>query len=255
MKANIEIKVGDNKYYKQLILLKLGSNVVLLFTFCFFSCSVFDEPPNSSDYGQVYDIDGNKYLTIEIGNQIWMAENLKTTSFSNGDPIQEIKKDSEWGRALNEPEVIKPAWSYYENNISFNEDNGKLYNWYAIADNRNCCPDGWRIPTKSDFETMLSSLGDKKKAIRSIKKEGDIWPKSDKANNNSGFSAFPSGYRNNGGNFFDFGKVACFWTSDSFIGSYSRSVKEGFFTSENLDDYVFNGYSKEYGLGVRCIKE
>ncbi|WP_169786467.1 FISUMP domain-containing protein [Cyclobacterium amurskyense] len=234
------------------VFLKVVNNCKYLVILVFFSCLA--EPPKTSEYGELYDFDGNKYLTIKIGNQIWMAENLKTTSFSNGDPIQELRSNSEWGRPLNVPEVIKPGWSYYENDPLNNEFHGKFYNWYAIADQRNCCPDGWRIPTKLDFDTMMSFLGDKKEALRKIKKDGDVWPKSDKANNKSGFSAYPSGYRNNGGDFYDLGRITDFWVSDSYINSNNQSVKQGLIISSGVDDYGYNGYSKEWGHSVRCIK-
>ena len=235
------------------VFLKVVNNCKYLVIFIFFSCLA--EPPNISEYGELYDSDGNKYLTIKIGNQIWMAENLKTTSFSNGDPIQELRSNSEWGRPLNVPEVIKPGWSYYENDPSNNEFHGKFYNWYAISDNRNCCPDGWRIPTRSDFESMFAFLGGENEAIQKIKKEGTVWPNSDRANNDSGFSVYPSGYRNNGGSFYDLGNMANFWVSDSYLNVNSVSVKNGLIILAHTDDFGWNGYSKEWGLSVRCIKQ
>jgi uncharacterized protein (TIGR02145 family) len=228
---------------------------LLFLALIFFSCNSTEDPIINPEFGEVIDIEGNKYTTVNIGSQIWMAENLKTASFSNGDPIQELRSDSEWGRPLNFPEVIKPGWSYYENNPSNNEIHGKIYNWYAIADNRNCCPDGWRIPTRSDFETMFGFLGGENEAIRKMKMGGTVWPNSDRANNDSGFSVYPSGYRNNGGSFYDLGNMANFWVSDSYLNVNSISVKYGLMILANTDDFGWNAHSKEWGLSVRCIKK
>lgn len=219
-------------------------------------CSESEEPINDNpkqEFGEVSDIEGNKYLTIQIGSQIWMAENLKTIYFSNGDAIPNLISDSDWGRPTSSPEVIKPGWSYYQNNSSNNVFNGKLYNWYVISDQRNCCPEGWRIPTKSDFDKMLNFLGGNNEALQKMKKEGTIWPQSDLANNNSGFSAFPSGYRNNGGSFDGLGLTTDFWVSDPLPNSnsayYGLSIRSG------IETAFWNGFTKEFGLSVRCIKK
>lgn len=229
--------------------------LILFFAVAFFGCSESEDPiTDNSDpeFGEVFDVDGNKYLTIKIGDQVWMAENLKTTLFSNRQAIPEIRANSDWGRPINSPEVVKPGWSYYQNDPANNIFHGKLYNWYAISDTRNCCPEGWKIPSKSDFEKLVNSLGSETEALQKIKKEGTIWPQIDLANNQSGFSAFPSGYRNNGGSFDGLGLNTSFWLSDPVPNAnafYGMAIFSG------IESVVWNGYQKEFGLSVRCIKK
>jgi hypothetical protein len=88
----------------------------------------------------VTDFDGNAYPIVTIGSQVWMAENLKTTHFSNGDPIPLIQ-DNSWSTQNS------AAMCFYENNPANKDLLGGLYNWWAINDSRNIAPAGWRIPT------------------------------------------------------------------------------------------------------------
>jgi uncharacterized protein (TIGR02145 family) len=234
--------------------------------FIFFACLIFgcsgtenpDQNFNDQEFGEIADIQGNKYLTIKIGDQIWMAENLRTSVFANGDPIPELKTNSEWGRPTNSPEVIKPGWSNYNNNPSNDTFNGKFYNWYAISDSRNCCPTGWKIPTKSEFEKLIQFLGSGNEALRKIKKDGIVWPQSDLSNNKSKFSAFPSGYRNNGGSFYDLGISTSWWTSDLYPSTPqfqdSPLIYWGVMIRSGAESPNWGGTSKEFGLSVRCIK-
>lgn len=234
----------------------MKKHLVIIFALIFFGCSESEEPitdNSDTEFGEVFDADGNKYLTVSIGDQVWMAENLKTTIYSNGEAIPELRSNSDWGRPTSSPEVIKPGWSYYENDPSNNTFNGKLYNWYAISDSRNCCPNGWGIPTKSDFEKLLTFLGSENEALRKLKKEGTIWPQIDLTNNQSGFSAFPSGVRNNGGSFDDLGLKTSFWVSDPFPNA--NSVYYGLAIVSGRESEIWNGYSKEFGLSVRCLKK
>ena len=90
---------------------------------------------------QVSDVDGNTYQTVVIGDQNWMAENLKTTRYATGDTIPNVINKEKW---LN---LTDGAWSYYKNDEKFNEVYGKLYNWYNVIDERNVCPNGWHVPS------------------------------------------------------------------------------------------------------------
>lgn len=91
--------------------------------------------------GTVTDVDGNVYNTIQIGNQWWMAENLKVTHYRNGEAIPNVTSDSEWSN------LTTGAYCSYDNNNSFIETYGLLYNWYAVDDARDLAPEGWHIPT------------------------------------------------------------------------------------------------------------
>jgi uncharacterized protein (TIGR02145 family) len=104
-------------------------------------------------YGAVNDIDGNTYKTIVIGTQTWMAENLKTTKYRNGDTIPTNLTNAAWSDATT------GAYAIYNNDAANNTIYGKLYNWYAVTDSRNICPVGWHVPSDSEWTTLVNYLG------------------------------------------------------------------------------------------------
>ncbi len=95
--------------------------------------------------GMVTDIDGNRYLTVTIGTQVWMRENLRTTRYSNGDPIPGVLINSDWTA------LSTGAWSWYDHDPEKDTPYGKLYNWYAVNDNRGLCPTCWHVPTDTEW--------------------------------------------------------------------------------------------------------
>jgi uncharacterized protein (TIGR02145 family) len=101
------------------------------------------------------DADGKVYKSVIIGNQSWMAENLNTSKFRNGDPIPEAKTDEEWIKAA---ENKQPAWCYLDNNPE-NSKYGRLYNWYAVNDPRGLAPNGWHIPSEYEWEQLSRKTG------------------------------------------------------------------------------------------------
>jgi hypothetical protein len=100
----------------------------------------------------VKDIEGNVYKTITIGNQVWMAENLKTTKLNDGTGIPIVTENSSW-EAIN-----TPAYCYYDNNSSNNSVYGALYNWYAVKTNK-LCPKGWHVPYDKEWTNLKPLLG------------------------------------------------------------------------------------------------
>ena len=100
----------------------------------------------------VKDIDGNKYKTIKIGTQIWMAENLKTTHFNDGTSIVQIDKYDDWKG------LISPAYCWYANDSTNKEVYGALYNWYAV-NTKKLCPKGWHVPTDEEWKQLEICLG------------------------------------------------------------------------------------------------
>lgn len=95
--------------------------------------------------GKVTDIDGNTYKTVKIGNQWWIAENLKVTHYRNGDAIPEVTDNEQW-KNLN-----SGAYCAYDNNESNAAVYGYLYNWYAMNDSRNIAPEGWYVPSDEEW--------------------------------------------------------------------------------------------------------
>ena len=93
---------------------------------------------------------------IQIGNQFWTRRNLNVDKFFNGDSIIEAKSIQEWDKAGDNKQ---PAWCYYENDSGNAALYGKLYNWYAVNDKRGLSPEGWLIPSNSDWLKMIYYLG------------------------------------------------------------------------------------------------
>lgn len=161
-------------------------------------------------YGTVVDFDGNTYKTITIGGQEWMAENLRTSHYSNGDPIAKVEDFLSWYA------LTTPAYVWYDNDpISYECLTGKLYNGYTVTDSRKICPDGWHVPSDSDWRG-LSIYTESNTDGGKMKSEGlTYWESPNEgATNEWGFSAIPSGYRASG----DFGLMpsAAFWWSSSW---------------------------------------
>lgn len=204
----------------------------------------------------VTDIDGNTYQTIIINGQEWMAENLRTSLYSNGDLIPNVTINNQWGN------LTTGAWTHY-NNDSLNENPyGKLYNWHAVDDSRNVCPTGWHVPTDAEWTVFINYLdpnasgGDiVNTAGGKMKSSGtQYWlsPNTD-ATNASGFSGYPGGYRS----YFSSTEIrntGHWWSSTEYGTStglaYFRYLS---YTSGYIYKAYVNGY-KEDGRSVRCIK-
>jgi len=208
-------------------------------------------------YGYVIDVDGNIYPTILIGNQVWMAENLKTTHFANGSVIPNVTDNSYW-IGLN-----SPAWCNYENNPINDIFYGKLYNWYTTDDFRNVCPSNWHVPTDADWDVLIGFIdeaynpisngaqsaiaGGKMKSI-----SGWIPFTGVTSTNESGFSGLPGGYRfNSSGVFFSIGYYGHWWSSTEVNTgpSWYRYLAYG------NSNYYRQSSSKKFGYSVRCIKD
>jgi uncharacterized protein (TIGR02145 family) len=107
-------------------------------------------------YGSMTDQEGTVYKTIVIGTQEWMAENLNTSIYRNGDAIPTGLTGSQWFNTIN---TLQGAWAYYQNNVSNACPYGKLYNWFACVDDRQLCPMGWHVPTDPEWTTLTDYLG------------------------------------------------------------------------------------------------
>jgi len=99
------------------------------------------------------DIDGNVYKTVQIGTQLWMKENLKTTRYRDGSVIPTNLSDRQWKK------TTRGAYAIYDKKPENDKIFGKLYNWYAVADSRNLCPTGWHVPSDAEWTTLENLLG------------------------------------------------------------------------------------------------
>jgi uncharacterized protein (TIGR02145 family) len=194
----------------------------------------------------VTDLDGNIYMTITIDTQVWMAENLKTTRFRNGDNIQNATDSSEW--------VNTSAGAYcdYDNTPLNSYFNGRLYNWYAVYDSRNLAPVGWHIPSNDEWATLAEYLGGNAIAGGKMKETGTVhWDDPNiGATNESGFTAIPGGSRDNG--HFDYmGTVGAWWSATQFDTQTAYFL----FLINDAYSFVQSKADKNYGCSVRCIKD
>ena len=230
---------------------------------------------------QVKDIDGKKYKTVKIGNQVWMAENLNVSHFNNGDTIIHAKTNEQWQDAINKG---IPAWCYYENDKDFfGKKCAKLYNVFAVIDQRGLAPKGWHVPDSIDYRILINHLGGDSIAGYKMKSKSG-WLRQDlvaedttttdpNGSNESGFTAIPGGYRmcdyfNHG---YEYGE---WWTSSKsnvrygsksdFKVSYVSmwySYEYGYDGILFNSDYVYTedkvSFKSDYchGLSVRCLKD
>ncbi len=197
--------------------------------------------------GYVSDIDGNVYSTINIGNQVWMTENLKTEHYNNGAEISKVIDVSIWAN------LKTGAWCNYDNLIENDKIYGKLYNWYAVVDTRNLCPTGWHIPTDREWKILTDFLGGEEVAGGKMKKNGlQYWESPNNfANNESGFAGLPGGYRSISGSFDSMGNFGYWWSSSENDLGDALDLGLGYVAGSA---YQNNNY-KQAGSSVRCLKD
>lgn len=204
-----------------------------------------DRPVKETE--QVKDRDGNVYHAVAIGSQVWFAENLKTTHYRNGDPVPDVLNETVWRK------LVTGAFCNYDNDNANATAYGRLYNWYAVSDRRNICPEGWHIPSDQEWYRLTSYLGGEMLAGGKLKEStpGHWLIPNTGATNESGFSALPGGYRSSRGIFQILDTYAFYWTSTSnsdntawswFLQNDSREVTR----IENL---------KTFGFSIRCVKD
>lgn len=157
---------------------------------------------------------------ITIGKQVWMAGNLATGKYRNGDPIRQARSVEEWNDAISKQEG---AWCDYGND----PDGGRLYNWFAVADPRGLAPEGWRVPTDADWRELEVATG------------------------GLGFETVFTGSRNCLGIFFGKGSSAFFWTAtpSGEFDAWNREISAG---SRKLQRV---SVARGLGLSVRCVKD
>ncbi|MBS9525269.1 fibrobacter succinogenes major paralogous domain-containing protein [Litoribacter alkaliphilus] len=231
----------------------------------------------------VYDREGNRYRTVQIGNQVWMAENLRSTTYCNGDRIYYEPRFQLWDR---ENEGIYKDYKDYVSNV---DDYGYIYNGYAAADTRNPCPCGWRVPTKEDFEDLASYMTRFNPDSDPLKEAGfDIWESPNVgATNATGLSLRPGGillwWGGPGDRFgrrreriigrFNFGALTgihwigttgAYWTQTRGVYEISPShplnfetlyaLELGFMFASDGRPRVHDGSMME-GMSIRCLKD
>ncbi len=210
-------------------------------------------PPNA-----IADADGNVYSTITIGSQRWMAENLRTSHYANGDPISYAPESAQWvGQNTG-------AWTNYAGDFGYDAIYGKLYNWYTVVDPRNVCPDGWHVASDDEWKELESAMGVPLSDLDVYGERGSdsnvggqlksviLWddPNSG-ANDSSGFSGYPGGERLPPGTFSSVTAKGIWWTASEYDPGLAW-LRELYNTSTG----VYRLYHfKTQGCSVRCVED
>jgi len=204
-------------------------------------------------FGTVKDFDGNVYHTIRIGGQEWMAENLKAKHYRNGTAIPNKTDYLQWAQ------LTSGAYCWYANDYTvLGQYYGALYNWYAINDSAGICPEGWHVPDIEEWDTMFYQLGGDlvaggklKSALTDLYQQPYWLAPNYYGTNESGFSAFPGGFRSFiDGVFSGLGPTGFWWSSTPD----SVDIK-GIALSTTSAAAFHELINRKTGVSVRCVKD
>ncbi|MCB0400736.1 MAG: fibrobacter succinogenes major paralogous domain-containing protein [Flavobacteriales bacterium] len=199
--------------------------------------------------------------SVTIGNQTWTTQNLNVDTFQNGDKIPEAKTSEEWNEKSQNKE---PVWCHYNFDAVNDSLHGKLYNWYAITDDRKLAPKGWHVATKEDWEELIKFSGNGTDAAMKLKsKSGWYDPTNDPDTSGTdefGFKAYPTGELHTDGVFSSINSLGVWWTSSTC----TESVGYGKIKDDYAWDVVFlfsssmkpkvQVFPKKGSGGARCVK-
>jgi uncharacterized protein (TIGR02145 family) len=231
---------------------------------------VCDEVFGACEGLESFTFDGYAYDLVAIGDQCWFAENLRTEHYANGDAIPANLNDGEWNSTNSgavavygedagctafspDGDACDPTWSLNEY--------GRLYNYYAVYDERGLCPTGWHVPTDGEWMTLEMELGMSASDANVTGWRGTDqgtqmkttygWSNGGNGSNSIGFSGLPGGYRLPNGNFYDAGFEGKWWSSVQEPNMY------GWFRYLNSAyPNVFRSWiNSRYGFSVRCVRD
>lgn len=200
----------------------------------------------------VTDVEGNNYSTVQIGNQCWLGENLKTTRYRNntamrypGDDVIAWETDS------------LGAYAWYDNDTIWKDIYGALYNWHAVDNPNGLCPFGWHVATDIEFEVLkfyldYSYAGSKLKSTRTSPEPHPRWDSPNTgATNETNWTAFPGGRRLINGSFDRIGAYGQWWVISQTVNPQKSKYQ---YITHNYTR-IFEGWEfKKSGLSVRCVR-
>ncbi len=212
--------------------------LLILLTLFFTACQPANEEQPPEEY----------FESVKIGNDTWMVKNLDVVTYRNGDTIPETREVKAWLTTTN------GGWCVYNNDTSYLDDLGRIYNWHAINDPRNIAPEGWHVATNNEWQALINTLGGVDSAGATLKDVGfTYWaPPNTGATNSTGFTAYAGGYRSEtDGSFKDLGGFGFWWLNSEGSPGYAytmslSTITEKAYTGENL---------KSFGAYVRCVKD
>jgi uncharacterized protein (TIGR02145 family) len=217
------------------------------------------------------------YNTVAIGNQCWMAENLRTRKYNDGTDIPFDASGGASGSTMQTwGALTSGAHTLYRHDSTSSPSNltkyGYLYNWYAAkgiisaggTSTKNICPTGWHVPTESDWNKLVKSIDSgadtsstsstqsTEAGTKMKKDDAALWLSLNQGTNTSGFSALPGGYRGSAGSFSSVRDFAFFWSATEL------NIYDAWYRILNASDGNVNRdnfYNKSSGLSVRCLKD
>ena len=210
------------------------------------------EEPETGEFtcGDPVSYHGYDYATVQIGEQCWFAENLRTEFYQNGDSIPINLSNSEWTTTSSGARAIFANDSL---NLIYH-----TYNGYAVTDDRKICPINWHVPTDSEWNDLEISLGMNPElsdvsGIRGTHGDGLKASASDNpswnGSNYTGFGGFPSYGRRGSDGLFDGGKSKNWSSTNSGYDVWLRNLLENNDGVERDHDNPHNGNA------VRCLKD
>lgn len=194
-----------------------------------------------------FEYQGRTYDLVAIGTACWFRENLSAPAYLNGDAIPVVSDATQWGNA---PTGYVCA---FNNDFSFSEDHGLLYNWLVTTDSRGICPTHWRVPLESEWQALATTLGGLPVAGGAMKEAGlTHWEfPNTGATNSSGFTARGSGERGYGSvGFVNMGIEGNWWSSTS-----NGASGVGFTLSNTSGALVKHTKSLTRGQSLRCVRK
>lgn len=195
----------------------------------------------------VTDVDGNVYTTVTIGAQVWMVENLKVTHYRDSSEIPNITDDTVWST------LTSGAYCWCNNDSTNKDTYGALYNFLAVSDTCGLCPEGWHVPTESEWLALEAYLGGRNVAGGKMKEAGTThWNRPNiGATGESGFFGFPGGGRGRISGSGEIGEYATWWSSTAYDSTYAWHWG----LSRGKASVRCNPGHKASGFSIRCVKD
>ncbi len=179
---------------------------------------------------------------ILIGNQIWSIKNLDASKYRNGDSIPKVTDLNQWVN------LTSGAWCWYNNDsANYAAIYGKLYNWYAVTDPRGFAPQGWHIPSDSEWTVLTNFLG----VDPGTKLKSTTGWNGANGTNTSEFNGLPGGVRNTNGSFTSVGSFGYWWSMKEYdaANAWARALN---YANSSVGRYSYN---KIIGFSVRLVKD
>jgi uncharacterized protein (TIGR02145 family) len=238
--SNIELTENTNYSYRVIAYNEVGNSLTHSNEF---SINTGRSPITTGDTT-------SKLSTVKIYNQIWMTKNLDVVTYSNGDVIPQVTNSKQWSN------LTSGAWCYYNNDATNGAIYGKLYNLFAVNDPRGLAPIGWHIPSDAEWTVLTTSLGGDSIAAGKMKVVGVTkWrsPNSG-ADNSSGWSGLPGGFRYINGSFFNINDSGDWWSAsedEKIFASWKRTLYVNDINDGKIGRYKSSMYE---GSSVRCLR-